>query len=152
MDFDPEVISYETLLKVFFSAHDPTAPPYSRQYASAVFYHDENQRRAAQAALEQAGKTRKKDVATELLPYTGFTRAEDYHQKFDLRIQKALYRQYQTYYPDMARFTDSTAVARVNGYLAGFGTMDQFEREAPGLGLSPAQIEAVRKQVGTALN
>jgi peptide-methionine (S)-S-oxide reductase len=47
IEYDPEQISYEELLDIFWSAHNPTARPWSRQYASFVFYHDETQRELA---------------------------------------------------------------------------------------------------------
>lgn len=86
-------------------------------------------------------------VTTWLLPYDGFTRAENYHQKYYLRNRKDLEKHYESIYPDPALFTDSTAVARVNGYLGGYGTLEQFEREAPDLGLTEGQLQVLRKVI-----
>jgi peptide-methionine (S)-S-oxide reductase len=147
IDYDPERVTYEELVKVFLASHDPMRRSYVRQYASAIFYHDEDQRRAADDALRTAERTRGKKVATELLPYTGFTRAEDYHQKYFLRNQGDLEKRYESIYPDPAQFTDSTAVARVNGYLGGYGDREQFEREAPELGLTEVEIRALKKLI-----
>jgi len=147
LEYDPGKISYEDLLQVFFSSHNAARRPFSRQYATAIFYHDGEQKRLAADAISRVERNLRKNIATELIPYTGFTRAEDYHQKYFLRNQPELEKHYETIYPDPVRFTDSTAVARVNGYLGGNGSREQFEREAPGLGLTEAEIVALRKLI-----
>ena len=77
IDYDPEVLSYADLLDIFWSSHSCTVQPYSRQYASIVFYHDEEQRNLAietRAAQEQAlGRT----VLTEIKLFESFYLAED---------------------------------------------------------------------------
>jgi peptide-methionine (S)-S-oxide reductase len=144
IEYDPDRITYQALLEIFFSSHNPAQRSFTRQYASAIFYHDDEQRRLALNAIDKAGETYGRRITTELVPYSGFTRAEDYHQKYYLRNQESLEKRYEAIYPDPARFTDSTATARVNGYLGGNGSREQFEREAPGLGLTDAQIGALR--------
>ncbi len=88
--YDPSVISYGTLLRVFFHiAHDPTqlnyqGPDHGPQYRSAVFYADEDQRAVAAAyisSLDQA-KVYRSPVVTQLKPLEAFYPAEDYHQDF----------------------------------------------------------------------
>jgi peptide-methionine (S)-S-oxide reductase len=91
--FDPAVVSYGTLLRVFFSvAHDPTqvdrqGPDYGTQYRSAIFTRGDAQRRIAQAyvrQLDQAGVFPEK-IATRIDPLQGFYAAEAYHQDFATR-------------------------------------------------------------------
>lgn len=87
--FDPAVVSYEKLLEIFFSHHDPTTlnrqgPDIGTQYRSAIFTHGDAQKKAALKAkdlLNQAGIF-KKPVATEISPAGPFYRAEEYHQKY----------------------------------------------------------------------
>jgi peptide-methionine (S)-S-oxide reductase len=87
--FDPAVISYEQLLKIFWQSHDPTqlnrqGPDVGSQYRSAVFYHSEPQRQQAEAsrdALDQSGR-HQRSVVTEIVPAGFFWVAEDYHQKY----------------------------------------------------------------------
>ncbi len=92
--FDPETISYDQLLDVFWSIHDPTTlnrqgPDVGSQYRSAIFTHDSGQVAAARASKERlqssAGNTR--EIVTEITPATAFYRAEDYHQQY---FEKAL--------------------------------------------------------------
>jgi len=89
VSFDPSVVSYERLLDVFWGCHDPTAlnrqgPDIGRQYRSAIFFHDVDQKTAAEAsreALEKSGKL-KRDIVTEITPAGVFYRAEEYHQRY----------------------------------------------------------------------
>ncbi len=145
VDFDPSIVSYRQLLEIFFRDHDPSWGSPVRQYASAVFFHDAFQEETARELLERERERRRGILATELLPYTGFTRAEDYHQKYYLRSVPGIAALYESRFPDQDGFTDSTAVARVNGYIGGNGTMEQLEREKEDLGLSEEAVEALRR-------
>ena len=88
--FDPAKVSYGQLLKVFFSiAHDPTTedrqgPDVGKQYRSAIFYANEEQRRVADAYVAQlnAAKVFDAPIVTELKPLERFYEAEDYHQDY----------------------------------------------------------------------
>jgi peptide methionine sulfoxide reductase msrA/msrB len=87
--FDPSRIGYDELLRYFFRMHDPTTPnrqgnDVGTQYRSAIFYHDEAQREAAErvkAEVERSGKW-KRPIVTEIVAAGEFTEAEDYHQKY----------------------------------------------------------------------
>ncbi|WP_440956189.1 peptide-methionine (S)-S-oxide reductase MsrA [Methanosarcina sp. Mfa9] len=87
--FDPAVVSYETLLNIFWKIHDPTTenrqgPDVGFQYRSAIFYHSEDQKATAFASkelLEKSGEF-KNPVVTEIVPASGFYLAEDYHQQY----------------------------------------------------------------------
>lgn len=91
--YDPSVISYGQILKIFFSVvHDPTqlnrqGPDVGTQYRSAIFYGNDEQKRIAQAYLSQlqAAKTFSRPIATELVPFKAFYMAESYHQDFMAR-------------------------------------------------------------------
>lgn len=144
IDYDPDVISYGRLLKLFFSSHNPTWPSPIRQYASAIFYHNEEQKLLAEEAMENADRRYGKKISTELIAYDGFTRAEDYHQKYYLRSNRTLMNQYKGVFANEDAFTDSTAVTRVNGYIGGNGTSEQLMKEASGLGLSEEAIAALK--------
>ena len=90
--YDPALISYEELLKVFWQAHDPTqlnrqGPDFGSQYRSAIFYHSDEQRRLAEessAALDRSGRYRS-SVVTVIEPAGTFWEAEEYHQKYLLK-------------------------------------------------------------------
>lgn len=78
--FDPQKISYETLLKTFWTMHDPTqlnrqGPDVGAQYRSAIFYHNDEQRKAAEA-------TKPKAAVTQIAPAAPFWKAEEYHQRY----------------------------------------------------------------------
>jgi len=88
--YDPSVISFGQLLKIYFSvAHDPTelnrqGPDEGTQYRSEIFYTSEEQKRVAEAYIQQlsAAKVFGKPIVTKVAPLQGFYRAEEYHQDF----------------------------------------------------------------------
>jgi len=143
VDFDPSVISYGELLEVFWKSHDPFGSPYSSQYRSMIFFHNEAQQRLAEASLEE-------QVArplTEVVSCEQFTRAEDYHQKYRLQNELILSGELRARFEKFDAFVDSTAVARVNGYLAGWGSPGQLEEEIASFGLSKRAEEILRQHV-----
>ena len=135
MVYDPSIISYEDLLEVFWNAHSPTSLPWSRQYMSAVFYYSDAQKQLAEESRDKLQAEKGRQVHTEILP-ADFHAAEDYHQKYYLQGETALAGEYRAVYPDMEDFVRSTAVARVNGYTAGYGTPETLRKELDDLGLS----------------
>lgn len=86
--YDPDKVSYETLLDVFWEIHDPTTlnrqgPDVGSQYRSAIFYHDEGQQRAAIASKEKwQQKLGGKPIVTQVAPAGPFYPAEEYHQQY----------------------------------------------------------------------
>jgi peptide-methionine (S)-S-oxide reductase len=87
--FDPHVISYRDIIRIFFTIHDPTTPnrqgnDIGTQYRSVIFYHSENQKRIAGKVIEEieSEKIWANRVITELEPFKAFYKAEDYHQKY----------------------------------------------------------------------
>jgi peptide-methionine (S)-S-oxide reductase len=138
LDFDPTQVSYADLLRVFWQSHQPDARSWSRQYQAIIFYHHEAQKELAKKTREEVQAKLGRQVYTEIRPAREFCLAEDYHQKFYLTRVPELLREYRARYPAIRDFTDSTAVARANGYAAGYGTREQLEKELDRLGLSPA--------------
>ena len=87
--FDPTVLSYQDLLRLFFTFHDPTTlnrqgGDVGTQYRSAIFYHDETQRADAEAVMREFAESNvwRAPLVTELVPLTKFYAAEDYHQDY----------------------------------------------------------------------
>ena len=87
--FDPNIISFETLLEVFWKVHDPTTlnrqgNDVGTQYRSVVFYHNEEQRQITEAYIHQLTeqKTCPNPIVTQVVPATVFYPAEDYHQDY----------------------------------------------------------------------
>ncbi len=125
MEFDPAVISYEELLAVFWESHDPTQDTWSRQYRAAVFFHGERQKRLATESRARLGGR------TAIEPAGTFWRAEDYHQKFRLRSTPAVMEEFRQLCPGDRAFVDSTAAARVNGFLDGHVRPEALAADVP---------------------
>lgn len=89
VDYDPEQVSYDELLNVFWNNHNPTTlnrqgPDVGTQYRSVIFYHTPEQQAAATASkerLEREGRF-KRPIVTQIVPASTFYRAEEYHQRY----------------------------------------------------------------------
>ena len=91
VDYDPQEVSYEELLKIFWNNHNPTTlnrqgPDVGKQYRSAVFFHTPEQKKAAIEMKEKlnpiAREKFQSDIVTEIKPASDFYRAEEYHQQY----------------------------------------------------------------------
>jgi peptide-methionine (S)-S-oxide reductase len=133
IDYDPAVISYRELLEIFWKSHDPGSRPWSRQYMSAIFYHDEEQKKLAVESMKQEEARTHRKIYTEISPAARFYRAEDYHQKYHLRQRPELIRELKAIYPSDDDFVNSTVAARLNGYLAVKGPFAALQAEIGGL-------------------
>jgi len=87
VEFDPARVSFRELLEVLFAIHDPTTlnrqgNDVGTQYRSAIFYHSEEQRAAAEAFLREAARQYEDEITTQLLPVERYHRAESHHQEY----------------------------------------------------------------------
>ena len=89
VEFNPDEISYEKLLDVFWHNHNPTTlnrqgPDVGNQYRSAIFYHDENQKEMAEKSKQSLDSSKSFDdpIVTQIIPAPKFYKAEEYHQKY----------------------------------------------------------------------
>lgn len=137
IDYDPNVISYDKLLDVFWDSHDTSSPSWSKQYMSIIFYHSEEQKRLAIESKEREAARIKSEIFTLIHPAGRFYQAENYHQKYKLRSEREIFKELSVIYPDAEDFVNSTAAARINGYLDGYGTLADLQEELAGFGLSP---------------
>jgi peptide-methionine (S)-S-oxide reductase len=87
--FDPKIVSYEDILGIFFTIHDPTTlnrqgNDSGTQYRSVIFYHDEDQKKSAEKVIKEIASAKIWDdpIVTELSPFVAFYKAEDYHQEY----------------------------------------------------------------------
>lgn len=108
IEYDPKVISYEELLEIFFSTHDPTTlnrqgADEGIQYRSVIFYHNENQQDLAVQVMNRMAKLWKDPIVTEISPLGEFYEAEQYHRNyFRLNPQQAYCQMVIT--PKVAKF------------------------------------------------
>jgi len=150
IDFDPSRITYDELLQHFFAsrAHSAASHMQTGQYRSLILVHTDEQRQKAEEAVRAqaaAGGTTLIDGLVQ--PLEGFTQAEDYHQKFYLQGADALFEAVLEQFARFSEFVDSTVVARVNGYVAGWGTATQLEQEIESFGLPETANRILRDVV-----
>jgi methionine-S-sulfoxide reductase len=98
LTFDPEIVSFDELLEIFWKSHDPTklneqGPDHGTQYRSVIFYHSEEQKEAAEKSKQKhtkPGRTAPK-IVTEITKFSEFFPAEDYHQNYFKNNPRAEY-------------------------------------------------------------
>lgn len=144
IDYDPEETNYDTLLSMFWKYHNPTSTC-SRQYMSAIFYHDEDQKQLAEKSMKVHQKNFNKPITTSIIPCKKFYEAEDYHQKYLLQ-QHPLVINALDIDPGEELIANHVA-ARINGYLGGFGTMPRFNEEWKKWGITDKMADYIRRQM-----
>ena len=89
VDYDPQRVSYETLLDAFWNGHNPTqlnrqGPDVGTQYRSVIFFHSPEQEATARASKERLEKSGRfpRPIVTQIVPAEPFWRAEEYHQRY----------------------------------------------------------------------
>lgn len=89
VEYDPDIISYEELLNIFWNSHDPTTlnrqgPDIGSQYRSVIFYYTQEQEKIAKESIKklEESKRYKSKIVTEIKPAKEFYRAEEYHQRY----------------------------------------------------------------------
>lgn len=135
---------------MFWSLHSPTRPAFSQQYKSAVYAHGPEQERVAREVMARVEQRLGQRLSTEILPAGRFYLAEDYHQKYYLRQQRGLAREFAALFPDWRDFAKSTAAARANGFVGGSGEKVLLEAEIGEYGLSAEGQELLRRAAANA--
>lgn len=139
------------MLDIFWNSNEAVILPHSRQYYSIIFVHDETQQELAIDSYKQQLKKDGSTVLTEIVPFSLFYQAEDYHQKFYLQRDNLLGKEVKGNYGSFQDFVDSTITARLNGYAAGYGSEDTLSREIDTYGLSPKGKERLLTITGRGL-
>lgn len=150
VEFDPEVLDFETLLQMFWAGHDPTNRGRGSQYRAELYCADERQLALATESRDRLAEQLGAPVRTPLRIDAAFHAAEDYHQKWRLRRHTELWDELRTQYASEAALLASTAAAKLNGYVSGGAPREQVERDLPLLGVSEqigaSLIAAVRRR------
>lgn len=132
MDFDPNTISLEDILNVFWNHHNPVnINDYKgRQYMSILLYHDEKQRERMDQVIEKRKKLGNKgETLTLIAPYEGLHLAENNHQKYYLKRYPDAFDKLSILYPNHNDLVNSTLAARMNGLAKGYTNLEHIRNE-----------------------
>lgn len=131
-------------MDLFWKSHNPLGGIRSRQYMTAIWYHNAAQRdtiSTAKAAIEQRLDA---TIQTPVMPLDVFYRAEDYHQKYGLQ-HSSLMKSFDQMYSQFHDFNNSTAAARLNGFVSGHGSRQLFNEEHEAYGIPAGELrQAIR--------
>lgn len=130
IDFDPSIISYEEILRAFWQNHYPNRGNYKgRQYISLLRYHGDRQRETIDRVKAETAKKLGEPIETDIGVFENFTPAEERHQKYYLKRYPNTLEQLQDLFPKAEHLADSTFAARLNGFVKGYGKMQQLKNE-----------------------
>ena len=149
ISYDPKKGTFQKLISLFWENHNPTIPS-QQQYKSIIFYHDDEQRKIAQNSLVLAQRNTSNEIHTEIHPSEAYFVAENYHQKYILQQHPWLIVALKIQTGD--EFLRNHVCAKLNGYLAGYGELEEFDMIAEQLGLSNKMIEYVGMEMNKSQN
>lgn len=147
IEYDPARITYDELLRVFWASHDPRYAVSNVQYRSAIFAHDEAQRKAAEASKTAREAERGATLHTAIEPATPFTAAEDYHQKWYMRRSRDVVGALVALAGDERALIGSTLAMRLNAYYGNHGTADAVREELVKLPVDAATVDALMVKI-----
>lgn len=135
IDYNPDIISYEGLLEMFWSLGDhlekvPT------QYLSLILYKNEKQKSLAIQSKKNYEDSKKSEVFTKIKPSSKYYLGESYHQKYYLQNVREIKNDLKIFYTSIYEMNKSTAATRINGYIHGDGTRKSLLRDIDDFGLS----------------
>jgi peptide-methionine (S)-S-oxide reductase len=137
--FDPTVTGYDRLLEVFWASHQPSRGSWSRQYRNAVLVKGGTQRESAERSRDRLAASIGSRVHTSIEELERFWPAEGYHQKYSLRHRGGSWRLLEARLGGEWAVVDSTAAARLNGLVGGYGTREAAAAELERAGFSPEE-------------
>ena len=137
------MLPHEALLERFWGGHNPFASSRS-QYRAELYCADEAQREQAQAHADRLSADLGRSVVTPIQVGATFFPAEDYHQKWRLRRNKALFEALLENFDSESELLASTAAAKLNAYAGGHWAPESLERELEGLGVNLTRSHSLR--------
>jgi hypothetical protein len=149
VDYNPGKVSYQRLLDIFWESHSPTSKVWSQQYMNFIFTHNREQEQLAHNTWIEVQEKATGKVSTEIMLYKGFYLAEDHHQKHFLQGYYDLADVFKEIYPDFDEFLNSTTIARVNGYIGGYGSLSSVKKEIDMLEISSEKKKKLKKLVSS---
>ena len=131
VDYDPQKISYEQLLALFWGRHNPDnlLDYKGNQYRSLILFHHEGQQEAIRQQIRLLADQGRSVEATTVAPCDAWYRAEERHQKYYLQRYSDALTKAQALYDDVAELLDSSLAARLNGIAKGFTSGERVRAE-----------------------
>jgi len=150
LEFDPDVVSYQELVEVFFDNHMWATNSARRQYRNIAFYHNEEQKVAILDKINQLEASESVPVMTEVKAVAAFYYAEDYHQKWELRKRGDLADLFRGW--NNVDLINSYAATKLNAHVAHSLTAQQVLDEMKDFELTEQQKIDLQADLGAAKN
>ncbi|XP_043280936.1 peptide methionine sulfoxide reductase [Venturia canescens] len=146
IEYDPAIVSFTELLSLFWNNHEyGLTTKIKTQYGSLILYHDDEQKTIAEKSRAHEQHERGEPLTTAIKEFERFYPAEDYHQKYRLQGHPWLVETIGLTSGEALR--TSPLASKLNGYIAGAGSIEQFEKDVANFNLSEKAIQYLRKCV-----
>uniref|UniRef100_A0A915JEY8 peptide-methionine (S)-S-oxide reductase n=1 Tax=Romanomermis culicivorax TaxID=13658 RepID=A0A915JEY8_ROMCU len=142
IEYDPNLIRLSDLLTVFWNSHDPTILNKNR-FKSAIYFSNDNELTIVANSRTKLQTELVRPILTEILPLGKFYEAEECYQKFNLRSYDMLFESLKSQDGRLAH--DDHVMTRLNGFLSGYGTLEQLDKESSHWNLKAQQIHYIRQ-------
>ncbi|ARK30486.1 Peptide methionine sulfoxide reductase MsrA [Halalkalibacter krulwichiae] len=131
IDFDSSVLKLEELFDIFWQSHNALKVNHYRgkQYQSMILFRNDEQAQVALASKRKWEDKLNGTIQTEIAPLITFYLAEERHQKYYLKRFPKAYFELMSYFPTFCEFVDSTLVARLNGFVREYGSLQSIKME-----------------------
>lgn len=127
IDYDEEIITYNELLEIFWKNNICTIKQLKVQYRSLILYNDDEQKIKASKSKEE--KEKNEIIYTDIESIGEFYSAENYHQKYYIQSIREISDEIKESCENFSEFVDSRIVARLNGYVKGYGSMNMLRED-----------------------
>lgn len=145
VDYDPTVISYEGLIEAYFNLYDASVRPYSHRVKSVIYFRTENEKQIANRVKTAVSQQLNKPLFTEVDPMPVFYIAEAYHQLSYLKKETSLYSEISQMFPDENVQLLSVLASKLNGFIAGYGTLEALENVLEQSSLSSESLKRMHE-------
>lgn len=148
VDYDPEILSYEDLVTLYFSIYDATARPFSQRVTSVIYYRNTEEQALAEKVKSSVEAQSEKGIFTILRPIDTFYLAEAKHQLSYLKQEVSLYGEVEAMFGDQDRLLLSILASKLNGFIAGYGSTQEIDDVLEQSSLSAASLERLDFIIG----
>lgn len=144
VDYDPEILSYATMVELYFTTYDATARPFSQRVASVIYYRNKDEQVIAEQIKSSLEAASEEGIFTILRPIDTFYLAEEKHQLSYLKQEVSLYAELQVMFDEEDQLLLSILASKLNGFIAGYGHEEDFEHVLSKSSLSQASLDRLR--------
>ncbi len=144
VDYDPDLLSYEDMVKLYFYVYDATARPFSQRVTPVIYYRNEAEQEISERVKLSIEANSEKGLFTVIRPLEVFYLAEEKHQLSYLKQETSLYMEVREIFVEEDALLLSILASKLNGFIAGYGLDSDLASILKSSGLSNASLDRIK--------